>query len=361
MCRNKIKLLFLTLLLFSACQKNPSELYFISQRSNKTAFIFDRAGNIIHSWKDTSANKNKKRKGWHTAKLEEDGSLFVIIKSESAKKFNLNSKLIFSVDGEFHHDFTKDKLGNYHILARKIEELDLNGHRTTLINEYISSYDRQGKKLNDLNLFSILKELIPEVRIKKIRNNLKALPKPDSFKDIFHANSIDIYYSKPKAKKLNCSDGSFLVSLRSLNQLVIVDPKTKALCWTSKNLDLEYQHHASFTTENFITVFNNRNKIDASEVLLINPNNNQIIFKISKAGRNRFFTKSGGSVQQLKTGGFLVGITDYGEIFEFDRNGDLIWSRLNNFKKFNQNNKFFRVQKIEEFQRFSFLENLKSK
>lgn len=145
-----------------------------------------------------------------------------------------------------------------------------------------------------------------------------------------HANSIRYFGRNP----LNGKEG-FLVSMRHLNRIILIDKDDGSVSWESPEGMFTYQHDATLLSNGHILGFDNglfreqRRPFHWSRVIEADPETNKIVWEwnggdtgIEKAG---FAASIMSGAQRLKNGNTLITHSLVGRLLEVDPKGKIVW------------------------------------
>ena len=137
-----------------------------------------------------------------------------------------------------------------------------------------------------------------------------------------HCNTIDVL-----------ADGNYLISLKTLNLLIIIDRQTSKVIWEFQDDTLGGQHDAQMTPQGTVLVFGNgiyANDMHHSAVWEINPKTNEVVWQY-KAELNpiSFFSPFISGCQRLSSGNTLICEGGKGCIFEVTPEKEVIWEYIN--------------------------------
>ena len=156
-----------------------------------------------------------------------------------------------------------------------------------------------------------------------------------------HCNSVDIL-----------PDGNYLISLKVLNALLIIERKTGNVIWTFHYDGLGGQHDAQMTPQGTILVFANNTYspgLAHSQVWEIDVETKEIVWRFTeKRNPMNFFSTHISGVQRLSSGNTLICEGAKGCIFEVTRERDVVWQYINPYwashPKFNEINWLYRAR-----------------
>ena len=179
-----------------------------------------------------------------------------------------------------------------------------------------------------------LMEANPEIDILGLRQshenmiNENAQNTPGSwFHEPFHTNDIDPLPASLSDAFDGFEAGDLLISLRSLNLLMIVDPDTRKVKWWRVGATRR-QHDPDWLPSGEIMVFNNRMGQDYSEIITLDPQT--LTRRTVLDGRDAdFYSRIRGKQQPLPDGGILVTSSQQGRIFQVNGQGNINFELLN--------------------------------
>lgn len=198
----------------------------------------------------------------------------------------------------FHHwgDFYENKI---YIPGRRYSKLNslkfknynlFNNCKNKYINEdniYIVDYDK-GEVVEEINIFEIV---LNSELVKYFKDCINPI----------HLNDIEIIKNEKHQKYfVNANIGDFLISLRNINSVVLIDHKTKKIKWVYNN-ELIEQHSPQFTERGTLLIFNNKgskikkgqSRIDEIDI------RNKTIVGVFDGFKNNFYSEKRGRIQYL--------------------------------------------------------------
>ena len=144
--------------------------------------------------------------------------------------------------------------------------------------------------------------------------------------DVLHTNYIEIM---DRTIEGFCKKGDWLISIRELNLIGVLDPDKEQLIWSWGPGELDRQHSPTFLQNGNILIFDNGVSRNFSRVIELNPLTKKIEWEYKSDPPEDFFTTWGGSCQRLPNGNILISESAKGRIFEIDSAGNLVWEFYN--------------------------------
>ncbi len=301
-------------------------------------YLVDLLGNKVHLWSTT--------KQPFYAQLKKNGNLLVAMESPrysrplppggntgTIQELDWNSKVIWEYKNEtMHHDFINLPNGNILLslweevpgdIASKIkggvENTTLNGE---IFSDRLVEINPQGKIVWE---WSASKHLDPEIDI--LGNGMPrfAWTYVNGLSYTAH-NSLD-------------NSEAILVSMRSLDRVIMIRKKDGQIIWRSPEKMLNTQHDPSFLENGNILIFDNGFTREpnpfphfGSRIVEIDPRNNQIVWSLDAGSgvidKISFFSPIVGGAQRLPNGNTLITDGTRGHLFEVTKDKKLVWDML---------------------------------
>lgn len=142
--------------------------------------------------------------------------------------------------------------------------------------------------------------------------------------DPFHPNDIDVLPPELAKAFPMFAAGDLLISLRSINMIGVLDPKTLALKWSRIGPWFQ-QHDPDFLPDGTLSVYNNNMGFGASQIVGVNPATGEIRVRFDGAVRGNFYSWRRGRHQTLPNGNILIAESEKGRVIEVDGSGEVVW------------------------------------
>jgi hypothetical protein len=323
------------------------------------ADLIDREGNVVHKWTlphgnlDVSMTKDRavilfaKNQTIHGAHLSSNGDVLLVIEQQGMLKLNKNSEVLW-----------RTKEANHHAVAVGLDDTIWSLNRRQLKNstdwvamatapyfdDTVVHYSADGELLEE---FSVTK-LIEDNHYEGI---LYAGP-PSSPRladmDPLHLNDIDVLTAEQAAHFPTTSAGDLMLSLRTVDTIIIVDPTTRSIKWSMTGPFLR-QHDPQVTAGGLLLVYDNRTtqaqlggnarylrgqqKLGYSRLIAIDPVTRDIQWQYQGTPEHPFYSSIQGKVEEMPNGNVLAVEPEGGRIFEVDRaSGNILWEYINSLE-----------------------------
>lgn len=197
----------------------------------------------------------------------------------------------------------------------------------------IKKFDlKTGKTVRSITMQD-LRAANPQISVFAMRrvddNALGKNPRDDDpayYKDPFHANDVEPLPAALAPRFPAFAAGDLLISLRSLNAVMVVDPTTLHVKWLTNDYTLR-QHDPDWEADGEISVLDNQNGRHFSRIVRFNPTTGTHRVSVDGA-KYDFYTRIRGKHQTLPNGGVLITSSEQGRIFELDASGKLSFEML---------------------------------
>lgn len=301
-------------------------------------YLLDLSGNPVHTW-------TTKKQPFYS-QLRKNGNLLVVMEAPTyshpfppggntgtISELDWNSKVVWEYKNEaMHHDFIDLPNGNILIslwektppeIANQIKggtpNTTLNGD---VFSDNLVELDRKGKVVWSWHSYQ---HLDPQLDILGNEMPQFAWTYTNGLSYTPH-NPID-------------NTEAFIVSMRSLNEVMIVRKIDGEIIWRSPQNMLNTQHDPTLLTNGNILVFDNGFAREpnpfpsyGSRVVEINPKTNKIVWQFDGGNgvidKVRFFAPIVGGAQRLTNGNTLITDGPKGHIFEVTKAKKVVWDLI---------------------------------
>ena len=310
-----------------------------TSRSRAPAVLMDHEGTILHEWDEPAWERGK----WQHVELQPDGSLFLVLKHAALVKFDWDSNVLWKTPMKIHHDIDVGPDGRIYALGEGVEEFPYQGRKIPINDNQIVTISPEGEILNEISLYPLLADFVDPERFEEIDKAVHEGEDPTETRrnrlDALHTNSVEVL-------REDLGDiapaGSFLLSVRNIDLVVIIDSEGKEVLWSWGPGEIIRQHHATVLPNGNILLFDNRDGEEttllvsdnpdeekASRVVEVDPATKKIVWEYRGTEADPFYSYSRGSSQKLENGNVLIAESNRGRALEVTPNGEIVWEYLN--------------------------------
>ncbi len=338
------------------------------------AYLMDMHGNILHKW----ARKVENCDNWaFHAELCENGDLLVAANTHLIR-LDWSSNIKWTKRIGAHHDVAIGKNGDLYVPVCKRKLVFWHGIPVPIVYHQIVALSSEGKIRKKVCVYEMVKEHIPLSKITKPYVGMLKLLKPKnmlilckniltSFRldtgsilggethfDIIHLNSIEIM---DKNIEGFCRKGDWLISMRELDLIGIVDTKNEKFTWSWGPGELDMQHHPTLLENGNVLIFDNGWRRGFSRIVELNPLTKKIVWEYKSDPPQQFFTYNKGGNQRLPNGNTLITESNEGRVFEITKDGKVVWEFYNPDVKKEEKERagIYRMMRITNPERYTHL------
>jgi hypothetical protein len=242
-------------------------------------------------------------------------------------KFDRDSKVIWTYDGNAHHDCCVANDGTIYALNHRLRRVDDDTQLASLSNvpiveDLITVFASDGK---ERKTFSVLEALVKSPYFRPILYHV------DRFGDITHNNTIDVVDEKFAARHQGVSSGNLMVCLRNFELIVVLDPDSQQVVWATTG-PWHHPHDPDPLPNGNILIFDNylvQGLHHGSGVVEFDPLTRQVAWMYTGEGASRLRSDIRSCQQVLPNGNVLITESDQGRILEVTRARKVVWEYIN--------------------------------
>lgn len=312
----------------------------LTVRYASDVLLVDMQGNIVHRWHvpyysiwDRSSRRADE--DWiymEKALAFTNGDLLVTYTAANdtpygygIAKIDKDAKLIWKYNGNTHHDITIDPdTGNIVALTQRFTKKGEKPYEVIpfpTLEDFAVILSPDG---NELDRISILDAFYHS----PYRLLLNDYNKNELDWDRTHTNSVEVLSVAMAAHFPQFAPGQILISLRNIDTIAVLDPKTRRIVWAFNGI-WRGQHSPQFLANGHILLLDNKGHVENhkiySRVLEFNPTTLGVEWSYPITKEQYFFTDSFGRVQRLENGNTLVTDAMNGHILEVTAEGKQAW------------------------------------
>jgi hypothetical protein len=155
--------------------------------------------------------------------------------------------------------------------------------------------------------------------------------------DLTHLNDIEELTREMAPHFPQFAPGDLLISMRELNTIMVVDPKTQRVKWHQTGPWIA-QHDPDFQQDGHIIVFSNNDDgtpagaaLGGSTIIEVDPQTGKTQTLYGGSPAQRMYTGIRGKHQRLANGDLLITESEAGRVFEIDGAGEIVWEYINRY------------------------------
>lgn len=314
---------------FDPDKASPGYTLFSPITGKGDVYLIDLPGNVVHQWNlpyppgaygYLLPNGNLFYNGKTTENIENIPWWFkggAIIEADS------QGNILWEYNHPNHHHDAR-RLGNGNTLVLALEPLP----------EEIRKQIQGGVPGSEFQGETIYADVVYEVTPKKdIVWTWRAYEHLDPATEILVANDKREEWTHANTVS-ELTDGNFLVSLRNLSTIVVVDRQSGAIIWRVGKDILSHQHYPHELENGNILVFDNGTyrsgvALNFSRVLEINRETKEIVWEYIDNPPHNFYSPYISGAQRLPNGNTLITEGNYGRLFEVTRDREIVWEYVN--------------------------------
>jgi len=315
--------------------------------------LIDSQGSLVHEWRvpqEVYAEVAKSQRALHPGHYEimgshlyPDGSVIFTLTNYGLVKLDRCSSLLWYRPIRAHHDVTLADDGTIWTLNFRIAS-EASGvpprMRIPMERNTVVQLSPQGEVLKE---FDILDGLLRAGYHGLVLDGPAGHPRSNVV-DPVHANDIEIVDHGFAAQHPFADPGDLLLSLRTIDSLVLFDPRAEQAKWVMTGPFLR-QHDPDLLPDGSISVFDNRTAkaqhneavhltarqlFGFSRIIRIDPASQRIVWEYSGTEEAPFYTSVQGDHQTLPNGNVLAVETEAGRLFEIDpADNRIVWEWFN--------------------------------
>jgi hypothetical protein len=165
----------------------------------------------------------------------------------------------------------------------------------------------------------------PRIQLSQHGGTLDSVDEIEKQQDVLHTNSARMLSRALAPKFPRFKAGQVLLTIRTLDILVVLDPQTETVVWAARG-PWRGVHDAQFLDNGHLLIFDNLGSPSGSRVLEYDPESQAFPWTYPGDDDPPFFTAERGMNQRLPNGNTLIVNSDGGQILEVARDHELVWS-----------------------------------
>ncbi|GEM_PF-7001106 len=338
--------------------KNNTDRYVLYSNSiDHIIRLINNDGQLIHEWNVHPTEKLQKPdyifENISTSSIEPrdvylypNGDILVVYEAINQfhnnygiAKFNKNSDLIWFKPGRNHHYIDVSPEGDIYtlsldVISKSFSYPHLEHIHPPSFEDYIEIINEDGKLQKRISILKAISESTYSEAF------LHTLYNANAKGDHLHPNTVHYVTSKQAAQNKLFKTGDLIISLRSVDTIIVIDPKTENIRWLGKGA-WAGQHHTILSKEGKITLFDNlgAERLRKSRIMEFDPITSQ--YKVLYSGQedHPFYAPFCSMFQLLPHKHIFITSHHNGRMFEIDAQKNIVWEYFIPIRDKNDQNK----------------------
>jgi hypothetical protein len=293
--------------------------------------LVDAAGRVLHRWSlpyeracpDEPDVPDDRRSFWRHALPVGQGGLLVIFDYRALVRIDRHSQVVWSRCEPFHHQVARGPGDRLIGIRRRARDVVLDGRGRPLLDDEIVELAADGSELRAVSVFDAIARSAYAPVLERIGE-----VQPGELGDHLHTNAVEALGTPPGDAPPVFAPGRWLVSLRNLDLVGVIDPAEGRLVWGLSAL-WRHQHDPALLADGHLLVFDNEGNAGRSRVVEVDPTTGEIAWAYTGAPGAPFTSGCCGLAQRLQNGNTLITVTTSGHAFEVTRSGEVVWDYWN--------------------------------
>jgi len=292
---------------------------------DQVAYLMTMEGDVLHEWAYSFHDlwPERKQDGRYDTYLRrahvfDNGDLLAIFETHGIFKIDAAGNLLWERDCGAHHDLFLDDRGHIFVLTREITTVNRNDGKQPIYEEFVVELAPNGDELSRVSIFEA-------VRNSNYRPLLEERP---WLWDMLHTNSLKPLPADGLPDHPAFQPGSFLLSIRELNAVAVLDPQTERIEWALSGMWYR-QHEATLVGDGNILLFDNRGYHDRSRVIEFDPITQDIVWQYGLGDGEQLVSLTSAGATRLENGNTLIFESNAGRVLEVTPENDIVWEFVN--------------------------------
>ena len=288
-----------------------------TSQSLQEADLIDMQGNVVHRWSAKELGKGN----WQHIEMCENGDLLAIAEDKMLIRLDWDSNVKWKRKMRVHHDVCVGPEGKIYALSRENRLVFWHGIPLPILSDCVVVLSPDGEIEKKVHLYELIEDRLSLGDIAK-----RYVQMLDANFDIMHSNSIEVVDRDIEGFG---NKGDWLISMRNLDLVGVVDATKEELVWSWGPGELEEQHHPALLKNGNVLIFDNRPNDGFSRIVELNPLTRKIEWEYKSDPPEDFFSDRRGSNQRLLNSNTLITESNRGRVFEITKEGKVVWDFYN--------------------------------
>jgi len=284
------------------------------------AILMDNGGRVLHRWEYPFEQAFPDRSTtvetgfFRRVALLENGDLIALYQGGGLVRIDRQSKPLWSAGHGFYNDFSVDADGRIAAIGKSAREVPNSQPQAFYLEDFIQWLDADGKPDGRASLLAAFQN-----------SEFSELLQPlGATGDILHSNTITLLDGSSADRSPIFAAGNYLVSLREVDVIGILDPSGTEVLWAQKG-PWDAQHEPVVLEGGKILVFDNQGAEGTTRIYEFDPLTGGVTWDYRGPEGRPLDSPEAGSVQRLANGNTLITESEQGRALEVDEEGNIVW------------------------------------
>ena len=307
---------------FQADRAQPGLNFYVSGHGPE-ALLIDLEGRVLHRWAAPFRRAFPSRKVtqettyWRRARLLENGDVIAIFQGGGMIRLDTQSRLLWSLDAGFYNDIEIGSQGTIYSIHKEAQKEETAAGGMPILEDFLVEISPSGEVLRRTSLLGCFRNSPFEALLEPMR--------PSG--DILHSNTVERITSLSANLGATDADDLFLVSLREVDIVAIVDRDEETVVWAQRG-PWDAQHDPTLLADGSILLFDNKGNEGRARAIRVEPLSGEIIWEYSGPPGQGLYSPEAGAIQRLDNGNTLITESERGRALEVAPDEDVVWEYL---------------------------------
>ena len=285
------------------------------------AMLVDREGRRLWRWRYPFERAfpdlppTEETPFWRRARLLPDGDLLVLVQGAGVFRLDRRSRLLWASRVPAYNDLVPLPDGGVLTLTKEARHIPRLGAGGPVLEDFLVELDERGRVRRRV---SILRALLASPWASWL------LEREQDDPDLLHGNAVVPLDGRDAEAVPAFAAGNVLLSLREIDALVVMDPRSGALLWALRG-SWRRQHDPVPLPGGEIALFDNKGRGGHSRLLRIDARTGAAVGEFPPPAEPPLRSEQAGAVHLLPNGNLLVVESQSGRAFELGPDGQVVW------------------------------------
>lgn len=285
------------------------------------AYLMDMEGTILHRWRyaleEIWPDDDYAPNYFRRAHVLDGGELLTIFEPVGLLKLDKDSNLIWSIRNGAHHDLSVDDDGTIHVLTQKVHPVLWFTDYGTVIEDFITELTPEGQIVREVSILECFRDSRYGAYLKRTKRA----------GDVLHSNALKVLDGAHAERSPAFQRGNYLVSVRELDVIAIIDPGAKEVVWALSGKWFR-QHESTFLQNGNLLLFDNRGNKKKSKVIEFDPLTQEVVWTYGAEEDEPLYSSTCGAAARLPNGNTLITESNRGRAFEVTADKRIVWEYM---------------------------------